>query len=243
MGKNVAILLAAGSGKRMKSNVKKQYMDLCERPVIYYSLKVFNDSFIDEIVMVVSPGDEEYCRREIVEKYGFNKVSAIVPGGKERYHSVYAGLNAVSDCDFIFIHDGARAFVDQGILERCLESVKSDRACVAAVPAKDTIKKADDSGYVCETLNRNLLWQIQTPQVFAYDLIKECYRKLIENEAALTKQGIAITDDTMAVEHFSDTRVKLVMGSYNNIKITTPEDIPIGETILSGMSKITFDAD
>lgn len=228
-----AVVLAAGSGKRMNSTVKKQYMELCGRPLIFYALNTFESSFIDEIVMVVSEGDEEYCRQEIVEKYGFKKVKKIVAGGKERYHSVYEGIKACGECDYIFIHDGARAFVDDDTLRRCLDAVVESKACVAAVKAKDTIKLENGQGFVKETLNRNLLWTVQTPQVFEYALIKKCYEELLQKESLLMAEGVAITDDTMAVETFSDVKVRLVEGSYNNIKITTPEDIILGEAILA----------
>lgn len=230
--KNVAIVLAAGSGSRMKSDVKKQYMEILSKPLVYYALLAFQKSFIDEIVMVVSPGDEEFCRKEIVEKYDFTKVKAVVPGGKERYNSVYAGLEAIGCCDYVFIHDGARAFLDQGIIERCYEDVKRYKACVAAVPVKDTIKTCDDNGYVNSTLNRNYLWAVQTPQVFEFELIFSCYKKLLENEKNLAEKGIAITDDTMAVETFSDVKVKFTEGSYENIKVTTPEDMLYGQAIM-----------
>lgn len=228
----VAIVLAGGSGSRMKSSVKKQYMELCGYPVLYYSLKTFQESFVNRIILVVTPGDEEYCRREIVDKYGFDKVTTIVPGGVQRYHSVFNGLSAAGECDVVMIHDGARAFVTEDILERCAQAVKETGACVAAVQAKDTIKLENGSGFVKETLNRNLLWTIQTPQVFSYDLILDCYRKLIASEEELGQKGIAITDDTMAVETFSDVPIKLVEGSYENIKITTPDDLTLGEVIL-----------
>lgn len=232
MAGSVAIVLAAGSGRRMNIGVKKQYMELLGYPLVYYSLKAFEESFIDSVVMVVSPGDEQYCRQEIVEKYSFKKVKEIVPGGAERYNSVYAGLMAAGDADYVFIHDGARAFLEQGILERCYKAVQESRACVAGMPAKDTIKLSDGSGFVKETLNRNLLWTIQTPQVFETKLIRECYKKLLEAEAELKAQGVAITDDTMAVETFSDVKVRLVEGSYDNIKVTTIEDIALGKAIL-----------
>lgn len=237
MSKCTAIVLAAGSGKRMKSDTKKQYMTILGRPLIFYSLKVFEESFINDIILVVSPGDVEYCQTEIVDKYGFKKVSHIVEGGKERYNSVYNGIKAAGECDYIFIHDGARAFVDNDILERCRVAVAESRACVAGMPAKDTIKLADGNGFVKETLNRNLLWTIQTPQVFEKSLIESCYQKLIDSESELLSKGIAITDDTMAVETFSDVKVRLVEGSYNNIKVTTPEDIALGETILGAVWK------
>lgn len=230
--RTIGIVLAAGSGKRMNSTTKKQFMELAGKPVIYYGLKVFEESFIDEIILVTSKDDIEYCQKEIVEKYGFNKVSAVISGGRERYHSVYEGLKAARDCDYVFIHDGARAFVDADILDRTLAAVVENKACVAGMPCKDTIKLSNQSGFVDKTLDRRYLWTIQTPQVFDYSLIRKCYDELIEREEELIAEGVSITDDTMVVEAFSDTQIKLVEGSYNNIKITTPEDIVMGEAIL-----------
>lgn len=230
--RTVAVVLAAGSGKRMGSSTKKQYMVIGGRPVIYYSLKAFQDSFVDEIVLVVSPGDVAYCQKEIVEKYGFDKVHCIVEGGKERYHSVAKGLDSISSCDYVFIHDGARPMLTQEILNRALECVKKFDACVVGMPVKDTIKIADQEGNIASTPNRNLVWMVQTPQVFAYSLIAEAYHKLILKEKELVQNGMAITDDAMVVETLTGHPVKLVAGSYENIKITTPEDISIAENFL-----------
>ena len=235
MGKKertAAIVLAAGSGKRMESSTKKQYMLLREKPVIYYSLKAFQDSFIDEIVLVVSPDDIEYCQKEIVKRYGFSKVKSIIEGGKERYHSVAAGLSSISECDFVFIHDGARPLVTEEILGRALSSVKEFKACVTGMPVKDTIKIADKEGYISSTPERKLVWMVQTPQVFDCALIKEAYDKLILSEKDLLKEGITITDDAMVVEKFTGQPIKLVSGSYENIKITTPEDIITAENCI-----------
>lgn len=229
--KTVAILLAAGQGKRMQSDVKKQYMLIQGKPVLYYPLNVLQDSFIDEIVLVSSPGEESFLKKEFVERYGFDKVKKIVPGGKERYHSVAYGLNAIDTCDYCFIHDGARPFLSEAILERTLEAVKRYQACVAAMPVKDTIKIVDEEGFATLTPRRDLVWMMQTPQVFAYPLIHGAYRMLLEKEQELLEQGMKITDDAMVVETFTDQKVKMVEGSYENIKITTPEDIPMAENI------------
>ncbi|MEY8325374.1 2-C-methyl-D-erythritol 4-phosphate cytidylyltransferase [Lachnospiraceae bacterium 54-11] len=230
--RTLAVVLAAGSGKRMGSKTKKQYMSIAGRPVIYYSLKTFQDSFIDEIVLVVSPGDTRFCQKEIVEKYGFDKVRHIVEGGKERYHSVAAGLNSVSDFDYVFIHDGARPMVTAEILDRSLVCVRRYGACVAGVQVKDTIKIADGEGKISATPNRNFMWAVQTPQVFAYPLIKEAYTLLLSREEEILASGVAVTDDAMVVETLTGRTVKLVEGSYKNIKITTPEDIQIAEIFL-----------
>jgi 2-C-methyl-D-erythritol 4-phosphate cytidylyltransferase len=232
--KTVAVILAAGSGSRMNSDVKKQYMEIGGKPLIYYSIKAFEESVIDDIVLVVSRGDVDYVKKEIVEKFHFDKVTAVVEGGLARYHSVRLGLQAADPvCDYAFIHDGARPFVTRDIIMRALQEVKTYRACVVGMPAKDTIKIADEKGFAATTPDRNLMWTIQTPQVFAYKMILELYQKLDRDEGDLMANGINITDDAMVVEYYTDTKIKLVEGSYDNIKITTPEDIAVAEAILA----------
>ena len=228
-----AVVLAAGSGKRMGGSTKKQYLLMGGKPVLYYSLKAFEDSFVDEIVLVTGAEDIAYCQQEIVEKYGFTKVSRVTEGGKERYHSVACGLAALSACDYIFIHDGARPFVPEEILERCLTYATAYGACVAGMPVKDTIKIADAKGMIQETPDRNLVWMVQTPQVFEASLIRPAYQKLLAEEEKLLQQGIHITDDAMVVETLMQHPVKLTEGSYQNIKITTPEDMKIAESFLT----------
>ena len=227
-----AVVLAAGSGKRMNSDMKKQYMLINDKPVLYYSLKAFQESFVDEIILVVSPDDISYCREEIVRKYGFTKVSKIVTGGKERYHSVAEGLKNVSPEGFVFIHDGARPMLTEEILERALACVEKYNACVVGMPVKDTVKIADVDKNIAQTPKRSLVWTVQTPQVFEYKLIYEAYEELLLKEDILLSQGISITDDAMVVEELTGKKVKLVEGSYENIKITTPEDIPLAECFL-----------
>ncbi len=228
-----AIVLAAGQGKRMQSKIQKQYLLLADKPVLYYSLKAFEDSFIDHIILVVGKGEEEYCRKEIVEKYGFAKISAIVEGGRERYHSVANGIKAISvPTDYVFVHDGARPFITTEILERALKQVKVTDACVVGMPVKDTVKISDEDGFVEMTPPRARVWQVQTPQVFSYQVIASAYNKLIEQEQQLVEQGVFVTDDAMVVEYFEKKKVKLVEGSYQNIKITTPEDLNVAESFL-----------
>ncbi len=235
--KTVAVVLAGGSGSRMKSSVKKQYLPLGGKPVIWYALQVFEQcSRIDEIVLVCGHGETERCREQIVEQFGFRKVSALVEGGKERYHSVHAGLRAIGSCDYVLIHDGARPFIDQEMLERILEELPASGACVAGMPVKDTIKVRGENGFVEQTLPREKLWQIQTPQAFAYPMIRAAYEKMIDIE----KKGMLtahITDDAMVAEVIAHHPVKLVEGSYENIKITTPDDLPRAEAILVSFSK------
>lgn len=230
--KTVAVVLAAGAGKRMHSDVQKQYLLLQDRPVIYYALKTFQDSFVDEIVLVVGQGEIEYCRKKIVEKYHFSKVRQIVEGGRERYHSVANGLNAVEGEGYVFIHDGARPFLTEEILRRSYEAVKVYHACVVGMPVKDTIKIVDENCFAKMTPNRETVWQVQTPQVFTIALAKEAYENLLIKEEELLRQGIRITDDAMVVETLLNHPVKLVEGSYENIKITTPEDLNIARSFL-----------
>lgn len=233
MSQTTAIILAAGQGKRMNSKIRKQYLEIDQKPILYYTLSAFERSFIDKIVLVVGEGEVEYCQKNIVEKYNFKKVTKIVVGGKERYHSVYEGLKEITwENDFSFIHDGARPFVTNDMLERALQTVQKTKACVVGMPVKDTVKIADDDLYVKETPDRSKVWQIQTPQVFEHELIFDCYSKLIKEEKNIIAQGIKITDDAMVAEYYSDVKIKLVEGSYMNIKITTPEDMGIAEVFL-----------
>lgn len=222
--KCTAIVLAAGQGKRMGTKVQKQYLLMAGKPVLYYSLKTFQDSaVIDDVYLVTGSGDEEYCRRQIVEKYGFTKVSHILGGGTERYHSVWNALKEMPEDGYVFIHDGARPFVDEAMIVRAYEIVERYGACVVGMPVKDTIKIVDENRNVADTPKRDKVWIVQTPQVFEIALVKNAYAKLIES-------GISsVTDDAMVVEKISGHPVKLVEGSYENIKITTPEDLQIGE--------------
>lgn len=230
--KCAAVVLAGGSGKRIGGNVPKQYIEIDGRPLLYYCLKTFEESFIDEIVLVVRAGDEEYVKKEIVDKYSFKKVVRITAGGAERYHSVACGLNAINDCDYVFIHDGARAFVTEKVLMNAYEAVKKYGATVASVKSKDTVKLADKEGFVCSTPDRDSVYIMQTPQTFDFAAIKECYRKLIASEGDLLKEGVNITDDAMVMERFGSLRVFLCEGDYRNIKVTTPEDVNVAKMIL-----------
>ncbi len=226
MEKYTAIVLAAGVGKRMNSKIQKQYMLLGGKPVLFYALDAFEKSRVDEIILVVGKGEIEYCRKEIVEKYKFHKVTKIVEGGKERYHSVYEGLKAIDTADYVLIHDGARPFLDQQILMRTMEAVKQYQACVVGMPVKDTIKITTEDGFSKETPERKHVWMIQTPQCFSYPLIFEAYQKMLQNE------DTTITDDAMVLEKVKGLPVKMVEGSYRNIKITTPEDLLVAEAYL-----------
>lgn len=229
--KYAAIVLSAGTGSRMQSDIPKQYMDLNGYPVIYYSLKAFQDSMVSSIVLVTGKDDVEYCWKEIVEKYHLDKVKTVIPGGAERYNSVYEGLKAVEGVDYVLIHDGARPMLDQDIIKNSLQAVMEYKACVVGMPVKDTIKISDRDGYSESTPQRSLVWAIQTPQSFSYPLIRGAYEKVF-NDMEKSVEVPQITDDAMVVEYATDTRVKLVEGNYRNIKITTPEDLNMAAIFL-----------
>lgn len=235
-----AIVLAGGQGKRMGTKIQKQYLDISGKPLIYYSLHVFEQSqIIDEVVLVVGSGQVDYVRENVVEFYHFTKVSCIVEGGKERYDSVWSGLKAMKERrdvqkekEFVFIHDCARPFVDEEMLKRAYESVEKYSACVVGVPSKDTVKLSDDKGYVADTPDRSRVWIVQTPQVFEKDLIIEAYSRFMMEDC------IQATDDAMVVEREMDIPVKLIMGSYENIKVTTAEDLDIAEIFVKRKEKM-----
>ena len=231
--KCAAIVLAAGQGKRMQKDQPKQFLMLGGKPVLYYSLKAFEQSErITEIILVTGEEYLTYCRENIIEKYQFEKVSKIVAGGKERYDSVYQGLCALSQVDYVFIHDGARPFLTMQMIERGYETVLAKKACIAAVPVKDTIKTIGEEMQVTGTPDRTSLWQVQTPQVFSQSLIKKAYDSLQH----VDKQGI--TDDAMVVEKMTDCPVAVFLGDYHNIKITTPEDLVIGEAFIRAAAEL-----
>jgi len=241
--RHIAIVLAGGSGSRMGSSIPKQYMEIEGKPILFYTLLAFEKSFIDEIILVVRAGDEEYCRQKFLEEYKFRKIVAVTAGGSERYLSVAAGLHCYIDSvcccadtsdysDVIWVHDGARPFLDQSLLERLREEQKVKGAVVPGVRVKDTIKQAAPDGRIMVTPPREQLWNIQTPQVFCAELLTEAYRRLLE------KRPKGITDDSMVVEQMMECPVYIVEGSYNNIKITTPEDLYLGEWIMKSQNQI-----
>lgn len=175
-------------------------------------------------------------------QYGpFHKIRRIVAGGSERYFSVLNGLEAIDwPCDYVFIHDGARPFLDEPTIERLYETVQKTGACVAGMPSKDTVKITDGDGVVESTPNREKVWIVQTPQVFEQGLITRAYREMVEALPELTRRGIRITDDAMVAEYMLHTKVKLVEASYRNIKVTTPEDLVIAEAFSTTAAKNSF---
>lgn len=237
--KSVAIVLAAGSGSRMKSDTPKQYMDLAGKPLIYYALNVFEASSVDEVILVVGEGEIEFNKKHIIDKYNFAKVTKIIVGGKERYHSVYGGLKAIDSADYVMIHDGARPFITVSLIENVIRKVEEYKACIVGMPSKDTIKVVNEENIVTDTPNRTYTWIVQTPQVFSYELIMQAYNKIMEDLKLLGENnvGINITDDAMVVEYSTKHPIKLIEGSYTNIKITTPEDIAIGNELIKQKEK------
>lgn len=227
MVKAAAIVPAAGRGARMGTAVRKQYLCLEGIPVIGRTLRVLADCpLIHDIVLVTGPGEESYCHTEIVERLHIHKVAAIVPGGNERQESVYNGLLALSaDTDIVVIHDGARPLLRQSDLTAVLNAAEAYGAATLAVPVKDTVKLSDSHEFVADTLPRQFLWLIQTPQAFRCQLIIEAHRRAIEC-------GYTGTDDAALVEKLRQP-VKIVAGSYDNLKITTPEDLLIAAALIN----------
>ncbi len=221
-----AVIAAGGQGKRMNSNVSKQFLTIKGHPILYYTLNKFEKmKILNEIILVVPPADVKYTKEQIIKKYGFKK-TRIVEGGKERQDSVYNGLKALpKDADIVVIHDGVRPFIPVKIIENSIEAAAECDAVGVAVPVKDTIKVVDDKSVVKTTPDRKALWAIQTPQTFKYDVIMKAYEKAMED-------GFYGTDDTVLVERMG-LPVKIIEGSYENIKITTPEDIIFAEAFVS----------
>ena len=225
-----AIVLAAGVGSRMKSEKAKQFLEVAGHEVLYYSLRTFDEHpEVDAIVLVTKEEFAEHCRKELVERYRFAKVQDICIGGKERYDSVYQGLSAIEaeENDIVLIHDGARPFVTAEMISASIACARECGACTVGVPAKDTIKIVDADRYGAETPERKFVYQIQTPQTFQVPLLRRAYEMMYE--AKRNGDNRNITDDTMLVEQYTGTRCKVVEGAYENIKITTPEDMAIAE--------------
>lgn len=238
-----AILLAAGAGRRMrgvKSDVAKQYMPILEKPVICYALETFEKSrIIDDVILVVGRYEIDYARQNIVEKYGFRKVDRIIEGGKERYLSVENALRLIEEDDlthsnrdgYVFIHDGARPFLTEKLIEAAYQGAVAEGASCVAVPVKDTIKTMGKRSRVEETLDRRRLYAAQTPQAFFTPIIIEAYKTLEERREELAEKDIVITDDAMVVESVLGRSVKLVEGADENIKITTPMDLEVAQIL------------
>lgn len=224
--KVTAVILSAGKGTRMGSDVPKQYLNINGKPMLYYTLRTFENSNVDELIIVTGKDDIEYVRSEIVCKYDIKKVKDIVEGGKERYNSSYNGIIAATGADYILLHDAARPCITTGKINELINEVKKCGACILGVPVKDTIKLVDKQNKVTESLRRDMLWSIQTPQAFLRDDMIKAYKIMLENSMD------NITDDSMVMEKFGNKKVKVLLGEYNNIKATTPDDMRVLEEIL-----------
>lgn len=216
------IVVAAGKGTRMGGAVSKQYLPLAGKPVLVHTLEAFEAmKMVDSIVLVIGGGDVERCR-EYIREYGLRKVSAVLPGGAERQSSVYRGLQALDPgIEWVLVHDGVRPFIREQDAEACLEGAKEHGASVLAVRVKDTVKIVEPGGRIESTPDRSTLWAIQTPQAFRVP-------ELVAAHEVAIREGFTGTDDAMLIERAGQP-VYVVEGSYDNIKITTPEDLEWAE--------------
>lgn len=220
-----AVIAGGGTGKRMGAGKNKLFMEIGGTPLLALTAKVFDSvEMIDEMIIAV-PADEIEMTRVLLAGHLLKKTFKVISGGPTRQDSVFNGLQSVSaDTDIVVIHDGARPFVTKEIISRAVDAAKTYKAVVVAVPVKDTIKIVDEGGFITSTTDRALLWQAQTPQVFDVGLIKGAYSNAM-------KTGFKATDDSSLVERLGES-VRIIQGSYENIKITTPEDIITAEAIL-----------
>lgn len=223
--KTSALIVAGGMGSRMGGSVSKQLLKLEGTYILTHTIRAFEAAeLIDEIILVVKEDEKNFVEKEIVLAESFKKVNHIVVGGRERYHSVQNGLAFVSG-ELVLIHDGARPLISRDLIHACVEALSSSKAAILAVPVKDTVKIASTTKEIQKTLDRSLLWLAQTPQAFWTQIIIDVYKRLDEIEGA-------IYDDASLVEMLTDHKVHIIQGSYDNIKVTTPEDLIVGETIL-----------
>ena len=222
---NSVVIVSAGRGNRMKCDINKQFLKIGGKEVIAHTIeKFYNNKNIGEIIIVVREDEKEFLQENIINKYGYKNIK-IAFGGKERQDSVYNGLKEVDkNCGIVLIHDGARPFVTNEIIEKSIKCAQKYNCAIVGIPVKDTIKIVNENNDVCNTPDRNTLWSIQTPQVFEYSLIMKAHEKAKDDKY----YG---TDDSMLMEYLG-YNVKVVEGSYDNIKITTPEDLKVAEEIL-----------
>ena len=219
-----AIVLAGGRGKRMNYHKSKQFIEIKGKPVLVYTLEkfIYNKS-IDEVILVLQEDEVDYCKKEVLQKYSL-KVDRIVIGGKERQDSVFNALEAMEKANIVLIHDGARPFISEKIIEEGIKYANIYGAAAPGVTPKDTIKIKNEDNISVDTPDRNTLVAVQTPQCFKYDEIYQCHRKIKEENAI-------VTDDTSVVERYGH-KVYLYEGDYTNIKITTPEDLILAERLI-----------
>lgn len=219
-----AIVLAGGRGKRMNYHKSKQFIEIKGKPVLVYTLEKFiYNKNIDEVILVLPEDEVDYCKKEVLQRYSL-KVDRIVIGGKERQDSVFNALEAMEKADIVLIHDGARPFISEKIIEEGIKYANIYGAAAPGVTPKDTIKIKNEDNISVDTPDRNTLVAVQTPQCFKYDEIYQCHRKIKEENAI-------VTDDTSVVERYGH-KVYLYEGDYTNIKITTPEDLILAERLI-----------
>lgn len=221
------VIPGAGHGKRMKSDVSKQYIEIDNKPILAITIEAFQQSkIVDEIILVVGESELGYVQKYIKEQYGYTKIHKIVSGGRERQDSVYAGLKSIDNqTDIVMVHDAVRPFITEDEIEKLVKGVITYEACVLGVKVKDTIKIINEEMYVTHTPDRTKLYAIQTPQAFHKELLLNAYKKGVES-------GFSATDDAMMVESFTKIPVRIIEGSYKNIKITTPEDLNIAKQMM-----------
>ena len=220
------LIPAAGEGSRLKSAVKKPYLALAQKPILTHTIQRFEqNTAVDAIFVIVHETDFELCRATVLAPYAFQKVQSLVAGGATRQQSVHNGIRALpADADFVIVHDGVRPFVTDETIFACLDAAAEWGAAVAAVPVKETIKIANAEDFIVETPPRDRLWTVQTPQVFRKSLLEEAHQ-------IAAAQQLTATDDAALVEQLGYP-VKLVNGSYANVKITTAEDLRIANVLL-----------
>lgn len=224
--KNVAIILASGSGERFGHNIPKQFYKLNNKTILEYSIEAFeNHEKIDNIILVINPNFRDLAE-EILKKNNYKKVSKLLNGGKTRVESSYIGTKEVENNSNVLIHDAVRPFVDKGIIDRNLEALNTYNAVGTAIASSDTIIQIDEKGFITNIPNRKFLMRVQTPQSFKAELIKKAHKLALEDSSA------SFTDDCGLIVKYNLDKIFVVEGSENNIKITTPEDLNVVKNIL-----------
>ena len=225
MSISTAVIVAAGKGRRMGTEISKQFLPLCGKEILAHTVEKFEKAACIRDIILVTGGDALQDVWQMAQEYGWKKIISVTEGGKERQDSVFLGLQQVpQDTEIVLIHDGVRPFVTEEILERSIAAAKETGGCVAGVPAKDTIKVCDAEGFAIATPDRSTLRAVQTPQVFDFDLLRGALQKAASDKAA-------VTDDCSAVERLG-MKIRLVAGDERNLKVTTPLDLKIAELLL-----------
>jgi 2-C-methyl-D-erythritol 4-phosphate cytidylyltransferase len=228
MRRTTALIVAGGQGLRMQLDIRKQYLDIDGQPIISRTLQIFDQcEEISDICLVIPESDHDYCRTRIIDPMNLVKPCKLVSGGAERQNSVYNGLLSLDlkPDDIVVIHDGVRPFVTDYHIRACIEGAVISGASILAIPLSDTLKLSDSDGNIKKTIDREMMWAAQTPQVFQFNLIKRAHELAFRN-------GVIATDDSFLVEVLGGS-VKIIPGSRKNIKITTREDIVLATSLLN----------